>query len=690
MSPSSGVPRACLALAVAAVPLAPLLPLTAAPLPLKVVLLLALAAAGALALAVASLRGARLPALGTPTDAYLLLFALAAGASALAAARPGLAAHACGLLLAQVLLYVLALKALVTPAQVRALFVAVFLSALGVAGLGLAGYTRFLAEGAPEAARSFYLATALFPHSYLGAQFVVMVLAGAAVLALRPGLLRRARLLVALGLVPLAAYVFVVGSRGAWLAGLAGVAVTYRLAGRAGHPTPRPPWRALARRGVLLGGLLALVVVALAVAGPLERSTADAWARVELLLDPRHAGFNFSRLDVWRDSLALTADHLVLGAGPGHFEASLPAYHTGDRSVPHAHNQFVHVLAELGVTGLLCFLLLLRAAGRAVGRGSAFLAADRERAPLFHGAVAALVAGAVYFLWETPLLWAEAGGLSAVLLAVVTRAGCSSRDATTRPVVVAGAALAVSAALLSTTPAVLAHFEATRLAARALDEEHAAAATPGTVGESGDAGTTGPEGDGAAAAREAHLAAAVGLLDRADRAFPHGADLLAWRARLLSELGRADEALAAWRAADERVPGSFDAQSAIGALLLRAGQPEAAIDPLRSAVLAHFGQESASTFARLGLACQRAGRLEASWFCFHSLIADVHFETLQPVLLLDAARVLVRLQRLPLLADRLLKLHALRVPDAQENPEFVELSARVAALRARGPRETGD
>src|SRR6185436_18617200 len=66
-------------------------------------------------------------------------------------------------------------------------------------------------------------------------------------------------------------------------------------------------------------------------------------------------------------------------------------------------------------------------ARRAVVRGAAHLSGDAARRPLFHAAVAALTATLVYFLFETPLVWPEAGSLAMMGLALVTRAGCLDR-----------------------------------------------------------------------------------------------------------------------------------------------------------------------------------------------------------------------------------------------------------------------
>ena len=61
-----------------------------------------------------------------------------------------------------------------------------------------------------------------------------------------------------------------------------------------------------------------------------------------------------NRLDIWRATIAMAADHPILGHGLGTFEALLPGY----RPMPtglfydHAHNDYLEILAEGGVVGV--------------------------------------------------------------------------------------------------------------------------------------------------------------------------------------------------------------------------------------------------------------------------------------------------------------------------------------------------
>lgn len=481
MDRAERIARLCLLATVAAVPLAPLLPVSGAPLAIKQLLVLGLGSLGCVVLLGRALAVRTAPALSTPVDGSLLVFLAVVGASALGAVSLGLSAYGAGLSLALLLMYVLAIQTLRRPAHVRQLYAAVFVSSLVVSGLGLHGYLEFLKDRPDEQLRALYLSTALFPHSYLAAQFLVMVVVGAAVLVLEPGTRRGWRVVTALGLVPMSAYLFVIGSRGAYVAVAAALLLSMLLRGAVASSPAGGRRRTVARllwRTLLAAGALALVALALQLTGSLGSAAEFAFDRLAMLFDPSRSEFNYSRLDVWKDSLHMVAEHVLLGVGPGNFETSFTAFHAGDKPIPHGHNQFVHVLAESGVAGLAAFLLLLRQARHAAVRGAAHLANDVERRPLFHAAVAALAAGALYFLWETPLLWVEAGGLIVVLLAVMSRAGCTSRDAVPSPVRALSAAALVALCLWATVPAGLDYLAATRLAMESERVELTPAASP--------------------------------------------------------------------------------------------------------------------------------------------------------------------------------------------------------------------
>lgn len=659
---------------VVAVPLAPLVPLAGATLATKQVLLLALAGLGVLWLLIEALAGRHQPALGTPTDMALGVWLLAALASVGGARVPGLAHYDMGVYVGLGCCYVLAIKTLRCRKDILELFVALLLGALVISVLGLAGFLRFRADGAPEASRSMYLNAGLFPHSYLAAQYVVPILAGALVAFSEAGLTRRMRQLLGVSLLPLLAYLAVTGSRGAYLAVGAALVVSglLRALSRSDRDSRRTALQKLASKALL--GVVVLVVVALAASltGWGQDTVGHAVERVLMLFDPDKSDFNYSRLAVWKGALHMMADHVLLGVGIGNFDSALPSYMAAESTVPHAHNQFVHIAAEMGVSGLLAFLFLARHARHAALKGSAFLVDDEQRRPLFHAALAALVASLAYFLWETPMLWVEAGSLVVILLAVMTRAGCVSRTQKPRVAVgLAGMGLVVGLGL-TFAPATLGYLQATTLGSEAGELMDLAAQVQGEQGDE--------------EVRLALLDEAVALLAEADTAFPHGSDFLSLQAQLSLNMGRYEEALAANLEADARVPNTYVFNSAIGSLLMRLGRPEEAIQPLRRAIIAHLGRTSAATYARLAQAYLLTARLEEAWYCYSTLIVDFHYERVQPNVLFHGARALQRLDRNLEFARVMLKNYGRLDPEGASSAQVVELVEKVEAMLGRAKR----
>jgi tetratricopeptide (TPR) repeat protein len=306
-----------------------------------------------------------------------------------------------------------------------------------------------------------------------------------------------------------------------------------------------------------------------------------------------------------------------------------------------------------------------------VRRGAAFLAADPARRPLFHAAVAALAASLVYFLFETPLVWPEAGSLIVILLAVVTRAGCADREREGRPARALAALGALVALLALLLPTWIAYARAgDRL--RLHQAEWAAAQQAGARGDDGG--------------RRGHLARAAALLEQADAVFPHRPEVQIARADLLFGQGRSAEALEALREADRRAPGSFRTLNALGVLLVAMERPAEAIEPLRRAIAAHRGPEAAETYLALGRACHATGRHEQAWAVFRALMGPpVWYDVHQPALLLDAVRALIALDRNLHEARPLLALYRERAPQG-DAAAADDLERQLDALLARPRR----
>jgi O-antigen ligase len=649
----------------------PLVPEGAALVAGKHVVFLSLASLGMACVALDALARRTAPALGTPTDIALLVFLATALPSLAASDNLGVARYELGLVLATGLTYVLTIKVVRTPRDVLRLYAGTLLAALVVAGFGLAGYREFLAANLPETERSRLLAGPFFAHSYLAAQYLVMVFTGGLVLVFERGLPLGWRRAVTVALLPIGAYLLVIGSRGAYLAIAIALSChlllslrTTVLAGDRGQRLS-----ALLARAALFAGAALLLVAMATLTDLLPGAMSHAADRLLLVLDPQASAFNFSRLSIWRDTLRMVADHLVLGVGPGSFYTALPAYHPAAHIVPHAHNQYLHVLAEYGLLGLIAFLFLLRHALHAARRGAAHLVHDEQRRAPFHAAVTALAAALVYFLFETPLNWAEAGSLIMILLAIVTRAGCFSRDRAGRPALAFGGIVLGAAALGLIWPAWLRYDRHASLMVASLT----------TLDEARAAYAAGQDETG-----RNHVELALDELAQSDRWFPHRADAQAMRADILITLGRWEEALDAARIADARAPGTFRHLSTIGLALWKLRRPADALDPLRRAISANRGPDALETYVVLGRAYYALGRFEEAWFVFSTLLYP-EYQSQRPDLLLDSARTLINLDRNLSVARQ--QLLTLKQRGGGPDQQYVdELIARVDELIARPRR----
>jgi O-antigen ligase len=113
------------------------------------------------------------------------------------------------------------------------------------------------------------------------------------------------------------------------------------------------------RRLVLAAGLTALLAAVLVI-----RSDPARFERA-LVLKEHVAQYNVTtRFDAWNAAATLLADHPLLGVGPGNFqfhyltESGRPQ---GSFTLTVVHNAYLDVGAELGVAGMLLFLLYLGA-----------------------------------------------------------------------------------------------------------------------------------------------------------------------------------------------------------------------------------------------------------------------------------------------------------------------------------------
>ncbi len=174
-------------------------------------------------------------------------------------------------------------------------------------------------------------------------------------------------------------------SRGGWLGAAVAAAVMAALVAARAFRRPYS--------GPQLGALwLALLLVLLALSsGPVTRLPAAVVERVasistspglDAVADAEVHDANFAtleRLAHWQAALAMWSQQPWLGQGPGHFELAYARFRLGRWPDPlgHAHNYYLHALAESGLVGLASFLAFLGSAWWVAAR-----AAWQRRFPL--------------------------------------------------------------------------------------------------------------------------------------------------------------------------------------------------------------------------------------------------------------------------------------------------------------------
>jgi len=105
------------------------------------------------------------------------------------------------------------------------------------------------------------------------------------------------------------------------------------------------------------------------------------------------------RLMYWQAALNMIQAHPIIGVGTNTFVLAYPQYRIASDHFatigPYAHNQYLHVTAELGVLGLVVFTWLLVLVFRTVHRA---LRAERARVPYESAVIAGVGGGLVGYL----------------------------------------------------------------------------------------------------------------------------------------------------------------------------------------------------------------------------------------------------------------------------------------------------
>jgi len=194
----------------------------------------------------------------------------------------------------------------------------------------------------------------VFPHQNIAALAYGAPAAIALVLACSP-MRRSARIGYAAVATTLAGALFLAGSKGsliglvfgpaAFLIAERGVGRFERLEARCG--------KAMARVGLFVAVAFAGVAAVLL---PRQRDVSaflkESFNRtIDFFELNYHAAY--MRPELWKKTFSMFDDHPALGVGLANFQNAIPLYDLTEPVRPHAHNQWLQSLAELGVPGLL-------------------------------------------------------------------------------------------------------------------------------------------------------------------------------------------------------------------------------------------------------------------------------------------------------------------------------------------------
>jgi len=158
--------------------------------------------------------------------------------------------------------------------------------------------------------------------------------------------------------------------RAAWaamtIATLVSLIIWITNAGHLGLPSRR---RATYRKKIIVFAVLLILVVLVFGSLSLKQDQLQAMYNRVVAVATLSGGSISARLDLWKNSWAMFADHPLLGVGPGNWKLQIPRYgavsvytDTGEIFYQRPHNDYLWVLTESGILALICYLTVFAAA----------------------------------------------------------------------------------------------------------------------------------------------------------------------------------------------------------------------------------------------------------------------------------------------------------------------------------------
>jgi len=281
------------------------------------------------------------------------------------------------------------------------------LIAIGLAAMG----ADLLARGQVELSTvNLKHASVLFVHDNMAASYVTMLVPLIVALALGAGAWSRTVMWAIVLMAPLG-YLGLLRSR----AGVLGAGLGIVLVGVVFLARQRlAVWRPNGRRWAI-GTALVIVLLALL---PLSEG-ARGMGKATFYRGVNALGFEMGdvvfRPLLWRKTIHMVSDQPLTGVGAGNFAVVFPKYEHQPAPKPHAHNDGLQMLAELGVPGLVLLLGLLAATAALLLR-VVMRAADPASFTAGAGLLGSLVVFTVGGMFEVPFVLGATGCTLAVVI----------------------------------------------------------------------------------------------------------------------------------------------------------------------------------------------------------------------------------------------------------------------------------
>ncbi|MDG2149144.1 MAG: O-antigen ligase family protein [Planctomycetota bacterium] len=470
-------------------------------------------------------------------------------------------------------------------------------------------------------------ASLLFEHNNMGANYAVVLLPLAATISLGSSGVRR--WLGFAGVVGLLYYLVTLGSRSGVIFAIMAlplICLAFMLR------------RAIVRMrftGRVVGVVTGIVVLVLAVlpfSDPARGLAKDAFyaaARVTQqygVAEIQDSGF---RPDIFKNTVSMAQEAPFYGVGVANWSVEYPRYERYILDRPHAHNDALRMLAELGLPGLLLFLGFF---GSLITTQWRVLVSARSKST-YACALGLLGATCGYLfcgMFEVPFTMGSTASLLALVMGLTVRMGEKGKAASVeqRPntwmlLMVAGIAAASIGYVLQRLPATALLEESREF--RAAGDLDAASLSLTRIAEM----RTGSWIPGLELAqleleRGRHESALVHV--RSARSLsPYKTDLMRIEGRALLELERYDEALRSFEQVATLAPGDESAQAEYVEALASAGELIAAIDLMEYKVQSQMRTVNVESLLKLALYWRLVSEQSEDEIRMRALVAARHF-----------------------------------------------------------------